>query len=137
MSQATSTSTTSRRRFLTAAVALSTPVATLPSLAAATAGPDAALIASARAAVELWNAVDRPDFHAGRTEEELDEQADQQLDAADEQFRRVILTRATTLDELEHFRPGVLNDDGGDMTDHLVLSLVRDVLRLSGEAAHV
>jgi hypothetical protein len=66
----------------------------------------------------------------------------------DEQFRRVILTRATTLEglnakatavmnELEQFRPGVLNDDGGDMTDQLVRSLVRDVLRLGEEAAHV
>jgi hypothetical protein len=45
----------------------------------------------------------------------------------DEQFRRVILTRATTqeglhakatavMNELEQFRPVVLNDDGGDMS---------------------
>jgi hypothetical protein len=71
--------TLNRRRVLAGtAAALTAPVAAPPALAAIVAPhPDAALIASARAAVELWNAVDHPDFHAGRTEEELDEQADQ------------------------------------------------------------
>jgi len=51
-----------------AAKALASPVAAVPALAGVTGGshPDAALIEAARAAVGLWNAVDHPDFHAGR-----------------------------------------------------------------------
>jgi hypothetical protein len=111
MSQATFTSSTSRRRFLTAAAALASPVAAVPALAAVTA-PDPVFVAIERHR-EAWKAheaacgvandleeeaiaaglclEDHPDFEA------TDERWDQACNAEDEALRVLCATTATTV----------------------------------------